>query len=326
MGNRIIISKLYFLISLFFLPLPLFSGSETIGTYGGAFMKIPSGSAKFQALGSNGVSYLEGSDAMSVNPAGIAASQMKEVNFSYISWFSDYSGKYISYVQPIDQYVLGFNLGYFSIDGFDARDESGIPLNSEDIKVKDYYGSITLAKSFMLEKLLLGASLKTVNEDNYLEKQNNLVYDAGFLVKISRKLSLGYSGQNMGAKNKEVASVQRYGFTWKFNPFLLVTVDQKKFSDDNSKTGFGVEFNVPEELLQLGKIVIRTGYTDTVSYGRNYEDKTMKNLGLDKISGWSFGIGIYSAQSLGNVFGLDFAMTPFGALGKTSQFTLKYQF
>lgn len=298
---------------------------SSIGTGGSVFMKIPSGSAKLQGLGNNGVSYLEGTDAMSVNPAGIATSQMRELNFSYLSWFAGYSGKYISYVEPIGQSVIGLNLAYFGVDGFDARDAYGVPLNSTDIKVKHIYGSLALAKTFFLERLSIGVAIKGISEDNYESTNKNTVYDAGAILRLSRKLSIGWSMQNTGSKSK-VVGVQRYGLTWKFNPFLLATLDQKKFTDSKALTGFGVEFSIPEELLQVGRIVFRTGYSDTTDYGRNYDDKTLDTLGLSNVHNWSFGIGIYTAQAFGSVYSFDYSLVPFGALGKSSQLTIKIQF
>lgn len=316
-----ILSALIILLS----ALPSYCADSSAGTGGSVFMKIPTGSAKLQGLGNNGVAYLEGTDAMSVNPAGIAASQMREFNFSYINWFADYSGKYISYVEPIGQSVIGLNLAYFNMDGFDARDASGVPLNSTDIKVKHLYGSLALAKTFFLERLSLGAAIKAVSEDNYNSTNKNTVYDLGAMLRISRKISIGWSSQNTGSKDK-VVGVQRYGLAWKFNPFLLAAVDQKKFTDSKAKTGVGIEFSIPEEVLQVGKVVFRTGYSDTVDYGKNYDDKTLDSLGLNNVSGWSFGIGIYTAQAFGSIYSLDYSMVPFGALGKSSQLTLKFQF
>ncbi len=54
-------------------------------------------------------------------------------------------------------------------------------------------------------------------------------------------------------------------------------------------SGGGVEFNLPEELLQVGRVSMRVGYTAADSYGKNYEDKTLDTLGLSKASGWAFG-------------------------------------
>jgi len=324
--KNIILKKMILPALALSLALPAYSAEDSLGTGGSAFLKIPAGSARVQGLGNNGVSLVEGTDAININPAGIAVSQMREFNFSYISWFQGYSGKYISYVEPIGQSVVGFNLSYFNIEGFDARDSGGIQQYSDDIKVRHGYASLILAKSFFLERLSLGLGIKGVLEDNYTTQKKNIVYDAGALLKLSRKLSVAWASQNMSGSKEEIVQITRFGFTWKFNPFLTLTLDQKKYTDAESKVGFGIEFNLPEELLQVGKITFRTGYTDTANYGRNYDDKTLDKLGLSDTSGWSFGFGIYSAQAFGNIYSLDYSMVPFGALGKSTQMTLKFQF
>jgi hypothetical protein len=297
-----------------------------VGTEGAVFLKIPTGSPRVQALGNCGVSLAEGAEAMSINPAGIAASQMREVSFSYLSWFQDYGGQYLGYVHPIGQSVVGVNGAYYGVKNFDVRDQNGIPQYDADIKVRNSYVAVTLAKSFFLEKFLVGVSAKEVMEDNYVKRYQNLVFDAGAVMKFSRKLSLGWSGQNFSGKAKEVVKVQRLGLAYSFNPFLTVALEQKSYSDSGMKSGGGVEFNIPEEVLQVGRVSFRAGYTAGDDHGQNMDDKTLDTLGMKETSGWAFGIGIFSTQALGYGVGLDFTMAPYGALGKATQLSLKFQF
>ena len=304
----------------------LYAADPNAGTAGAVFMKIPTGSPRAQALGNCGVSLVEGTEAMTINPAGIAASQMREVAFSYLSWFQDYSGQSLAYVHPVGQSVVGVNVAYYGISGFDVRDQSGIPQYSEDVKVRNGYATLILAKSFFLERLFLGASVKQVMEDNYTTKYNNLVFDAGAVLKLGRKLSFGWSGANFSGKKDQVVKIQRLGMAFSFNPFITALVESKSYSDHKNLPGGGVEFNLPEEVLQVGRVCIRAGYTDANSYGKNYDDKTLDTLGLSQASGWAFGIGIYSAQAMGFGMSLDYAMVPYGALGKSNQIMVKLQF
>lgn len=311
------------------LPLsaPAAATDSKIGTEGAAFMKIPTGSPRAQALGNTGVSILEGGEALGINPAGIASSQMREFSFSYLSWLQDYSGQYMAYVHPIGQSVVGVNLAYYGIKNFDVRDAEGVPQYGADVRVKNGYASLGLAKSFFMEKFLVGVSAKEVMEDNSSTKYQNLVFDAGAILKLGRKLSIGWAGQNFSGKAHQVVKVQRLGGAWTFNPFLTVTVEQKTYSDSSSaKTGFGVELSLPEELLQVGRVALRVGYTSGDNVGKNIDDKTMNSLGLNDVSGVAFGVGIYSAQALGYGMGLDYTMAPYGSLGKSSQLALKFQF
>ena len=326
MGLALLASTFYHLPST-----PLFAASDNAGTEGAVFLKIPTGSPRVQALGNCGVSLAEGAEAMGINPAGIASAQMREASFSYLSWFQDYSGQYLGYVHPIGQSVVGLDVAYYGIKNFDVRNQEGVPLYGADVKVNNGYAALTLAKSFFLEKLLLGISAKEVMEDNapgtdYAKKYQNLVFDAGAVVKLGRKLSLGWAGQNFSGRAKEVVKVQRLGLAYSFNSFFTVALEQKSYSDSGAELGGGVEFNLPEEVLQVGRVSFRTGYTAGDSHGRNIDDKTLDTLGMNNTAGWAFGIGIFSSQALGYGMGLDYTMAPYGALGKASQLSLKFQF
>lgn len=313
-------------LALLLPALPAAAGDSKIGTEGAAFMKIPTGSPRVQALGNCGVSLVEGGEAMNINPAGIASAQMREVSFSYLSWIQDYSGQYMSYVHPIGQSVIGINLAYYGLKEFDVRDTEGKPQYGTDIKVRNGYATFSIAKGFFLEKLLVGLSAKEVLEDNYTTEYKNLVFDMGAVLKIGRKLSFGWAGQNFSGKKHQVVKVNRLGGAWVFNPYMTLALEQKTYSDRKGRLGGGVEFNLPEELLQVGRVSLRAGYTPADSYGKNTDDDTLERLGMTDVSGWSFGVGIYSAQALGYGMGLDYTMAPYGALGKAGQLALRFQF
>jgi hypothetical protein len=303
-----------------------YAGDTNVGTYGATFMKIPTGSARAQALGNCGVALIDGGESMGINPAGIASAQMNELSFSNLSWIQDYSGQYLSYVHPIGQSVVGVNVAYYSINNFDARDVLGSQQYGADIKVRNGYASLVLAKSFFLEKLQLGADVKEVEEDNSVNTYKNLVFDAGAVLRLGNKLSLGWAGQNYSAKSHQVVGVQRLGLAYTFNPFLTMVLEQKTYSDTGSAVGGGVEISLPEEILQVGRVSVRLGYTPSDNQGRNESDKMLSSLGMNETYGWAFGIGIYSAQALGYGMGFDYAFVPFGALGKASQLAMKFQF
>ncbi|MEF3280255.1 MAG: hypothetical protein K6357_04745 [Elusimicrobiota bacterium] len=303
-----------------------FLNAASDGTSGFAFLKIPAGSSRIMGLGNNGVSLANSVEAMNINPAGVAFAQMKEISFSLVNWFEDYKGKYISYVEPHGTNVFGVNIGYFSTDGFDIRDVDGVPLNAENVKFKNMFGSISFAKSFFMERFAIGFSAKYVSEDRYETKDNAIVYDAGAVLKISRKIALGFSQQNISGDQKKVVGLTRYGISITPSSYLTIVGDSKKYSDTKGKWGVGFEFSLPEELLQYGRFVFRAGYNDSIDYGKNYDDSMLDKLGLDQTSGWSFGIGVYSASSFGKTYAIEYSMMPYGELGKTSQITFKFQF
>ncbi|OGR71431.1 MAG: hypothetical protein A2089_05800 [Elusimicrobia bacterium GWD2_63_28] len=306
--------------------LPAPAADTNVGTDGAVFMKIPTGSPRAQALGNNGVSLVEGGEAMGINPAGIASAQMREFSYSNLSWIQEYSGHYFSYVHPIGQSVIGVNLAYYGLEKFDVRDSEGKPQYGADIKVRNGYASVTIAKGFFLEKLLVGVSAKEVLEDNYTTEYKNLVFDMGAVLRLGRKLSLGWAAQNMSGKKHQVVKVNRLGGAFAFNPFVTVALEQKTYSDRKGRLGGGLEFNLPEEVLQVGRVSLRAGYTPSDNYGKNMDDDMLDRLGMTDVSGWSFGVGLYSAQALGYGMGFDYTLAPYGALGKASQLALRFQF
>jgi len=87
-----------------------------------------------------------------------------------------------------------------------------------------------------------------------------------------------------------------------------------------------LEITLPESMLQVGRFTFRGGYYETDDTGTNYDDGMMKTLGLTKVSNFSMGAGIYSNEMMGYGIGLDFAVAPYGALGKATQISLKVSF
>lgn len=304
----------------------LCAADTKIGTEGAVFMKIPTGSPRAQALGNNGVSLMEGGEAMGINPAGIASAQMREVSFSHLSWIQEYSGQYMSYVHPIGQSVVAVNYAYFGLKGFDVRDSEGKPQYGTDVKVRNSYASFSIAKGFFLERFLIGVSAKEVMEDNYTKEYKNLVFDFGAVLRLGRKLSLGWSGANMSGKKHQVVKVNRLGGAFTFNPFVTLLLEQKTYSDRKGRLGGGLELTLPEELLQVGRVSLRAGYAPGDNYGKNMTDKTLDSLGMNESTGISFGVGLYSAQALGYGMGFDYTLAPYGALGKASQLAVRVQF
>lgn len=303
---------------------PAYAERNNVGTDGGVFMKLPIGTPRAQAMGNTGVANTEGGEALGINPAGIAGSQMREISFSHLSWFQDYGGNYLSYIHPYGQWVLGANVAYMTIDDFDVRDQSGVKKPS-DVTVRNGFATASLARGFFMERFMLGASIKGVLEDNYTKKYNNVVFDAGAILKIGRKISLGMAVSNMSGRD-DVVQIQRMGGTFRFNSYLSVNVENKNYSDRGSLLAGGVEVSLPEELLQVGKVSLRAGYTPSDDLGRNRDDDTMESFGMQELSGWAFGFGLYSAQALGYGVGIDYTYAPYAALGKTSQIAVRFQF
>ncbi|MBI5631036.1 MAG: hypothetical protein HY921_09145 [Elusimicrobia bacterium] len=319
--------KTFLLAALFIgVARPALAIDSAAGTAGGSFLKIGQGSARAMALGRSYVAIAEGSDSLNWNPAGLAVTQQKELAYSYLRYVQDLDTPlYMAYAHPMGRTVLGANIAYLSASGFDVRDANGVPLPSENVRVRNGWGTMGVARSFWYEKLFLGAAIRGIHEDNAGTLHDTVVGDVGVLVKPSPTLSLGFAHQNFGSNAANVAKVTRLGAGFKMGDFFGLSLELNKASDAPYRIGIGGEFQVPEEYLELGQLAFRVGYYSSDSLGQSVSDQ-LKSLRLDRSSGLTFGFGLYTTQAFGYGVGLDYAFVPFGALGTVDQVSLKLKF
>ena len=301
---------------------------SSAGTSGAQFMQIGQGSARAQALGGAYVALAEGSDAMTWNPAGLAATQQREFAFSYLSSVQGLSSPvYLGYAQPMGRTTWGANFGYMSdsLGSGDVRDANGVPQQASNVNLRDGYAAVGIARSFWYEKLFLGGSIRGISEYIAGSAVNTLALDFGAILKPTNALSLGFAVQNFGASSANVARTTRGGAALRLNDFVTVTGELSEASDTGAQFALGGEFQLPEEYLDFGQLTMRIGYKNVDSYGQSF-DSTLKTLHVDQTSGISFGFGIYTSQAFGYGLSLDYAFVPFGALGTLNQMSFKVKF
>jgi hypothetical protein len=307
---------------------PAFATDSGAGTSGAQFLQLGQGSARAQALGGAFVAMAEGADAMTTNPAGLAATQQREFAFSYLRYVQGLSAPiYMGYAQPMGRTTIGGNLGYLSdsLGSGDVRDSNGVPQQASNVNVHDGYGAIGLARSFWYEKLFLGASVRGISEYIAGSEHNTLAMDFGAILRPTNSLSLGFAMQNFGASTTDVARVTRGGAALRVNDFVTLSGELSDASDSGAHFAIGGEFQLPEEYLDFGQLTMRIGYRNVDSYGQSF-DSTLKTLHMDQTSGMSFGFGVYTSQAFGYGLSLDYAFVPYGALGTVDQISFKVKF
>jgi hypothetical protein len=302
--------------------------SASAGTSGAQFMDLGQGSARAQALGGAYVALAEGSDAMTANPAGLAATQQREFVFSYLSSVQGLSSPiYLGYAQPMGRTTWGGNFGYMSdsLGSGDVRDFNGVPQQASNVNVRDGYAAVGLGRSFWYEKLFLGASVRGISEYIAGSAVNTLTMDFGAILKPTSALSLGFAVQNAGASTANVARTTRAGAALRLNDFVTFSGELSEASDTGATFAMGGEFQLPEEYLDFGQLTMRIGYRSVDSYGQSF-DGTLKALHVDQTSGISFGFGVYTSRAFGYGLSLDYAFVPYGALGTVNQMSFKVKF
>lgn len=300
--------------------------SADAGTGGASFMKIGAGSPRAAAMGKAFAALAEGPDAMLYNPAGLAGSTQREVAFSVTDWVQDVRAQTVGYAHPLGRTVLGLNASYLSVTGFDVRDDQGIALPGSQVRVRDAFAGASVAHSFLYEKLFLGLSVKEVFENNAGPRRSTLVEDLGAVVRPTPMVSVGASFLNLSNDKKRVVQTQRLGVGLSPSAYLNLAADIVKDSDNSSRVALGAEFLLPEEVLQVGRLAVRVGYYQSDNEGENRSSSLVKRLSLQRTSGVSLGLGLYSTELTGYGVGLDYALVPVGALGLSHQMQVRLSF
>ncbi len=300
--------------------------SSGAGTSGATFLEIGQGSARAMALGGAYVALAEGSDALTWNPSGLAATQQREFAYSYLSYVQNVDSPiYMAYAQPMGRSAWGANVGYMQDSGFDIRDQNGVSQQNSSALVRDGYATVGIARSFFYEKLYLGASLRGIHEEIVGDTHNSLAVDAGALLHATNSLTFGFALQNFGPATSDVAHTIRGGAAYRINDFLTASAELRNATDTGTQFAVGGEFQLPEEYLDVGQLSLRVGYQTVDSYGQSFSS-TLKDLYLDQSSGFSFGFGLYTSEAFGYGLSLDYAFVPYGALGTVDQISFKLKF
>lgn len=296
------------------------------GTAGASFMRIGVGSARAMALGRAYVALAEGTDALNWNPAGLALTQQREMSYGYLRHFQEIDSPfYMAYAHPLGRTVIGVNMGYLSVDGFEVRDSRGVPLQNDDVRVQDGFGTVGIGRSFWYEKVFLGGSIKVAHEDNAGAIHNAMAGDFGALLKPNQYITFGFSSQNFGAGDR-IGQVTRGGAAIKSFDLLTTSVELSKPADGPVRLGFGGEFMLPEDMMQIGQIYMRMGYYSADDLGQVMkEDRSFLYplIGSPKLS---FGLGMYTAQAFGYGMSFDYSLVSYGSLGTADMIQLKVKF
>lgn len=306
---------------------PVHAIDENAGTGGAAFMKIGFGSTRAMAMGRAYVALADSSDALSWNPAGLALAQTREFSYSYMRYVQQVDAPlYLSYAHPMGQTVVGANMAYLSVDGFDVRDDAGRPLNNSDVVVRDGFIGFGAARSFWYEKLFAGAAVKAVHEDNAGARRTTMAGDLGLIFRPNNWLSWGAALQNLGTSATRVARMRRLGVAVRPLELLTLSMELSKASDTDDIVGLGAEFVLPEEFLSVMQVSLRTGYYGVGGQGKVLAKERHFLYPLVGAQGMTFGLGFFSSQAFGYGIGLDYALVPMGALGTADYISLKVKF
>lgn len=289
----------------------LASGAQALaGGTTASFLRLGSG-ARLAGLGDAGAALSENADAISYNPAGLAAGRGATLGLTRAELVDGVSYSFLGYSRPLEAGALGIGVGYLEQSSMEGRGPDRAPTGSfgaSDAVVNLAYGRAISRGSG------LGLNFKYISSRIADESAAGWAVDAGWRCasRISG-LSFGFAVQNIGPGMKFMEEADPLpltaragmGFRVMDNVLLAFDVD-RRVHEKSTVLSLGSEFAAFKSLF------LRAGYMRDASGGENR---------LDGGDGFKTGFGLKARG-----FSLDYAVTPFGDIGRSHRVTLGVAF
>lgn len=299
------------LIAVLAIAAPAFGQDNTdVGTTGFSFLKVGT-SAREVAMGGASIGLAGGVNAICWNPAGIARIENAEAGLSYLHYIADIQSGFIGYAKPSGKFGWGAGVVYLNSGAIKKTDIDNIDLGSFTAS----YASVNVAGGYTLyDKLRLGATAKFLYAGIDTFKAVGAAIDLGALYDIPFPgLKGGLVIQNLGGQLKAFVSQKDplplsigIGAGYE-NPSFKGAVDLVKPLES------GIVFKAGCEWWAHKLLCLRIGYN---SLGSSLKT----GGGTDILAGLSAGLGVRY-----RTIGLDYAYTPYLALGNGHRISLSFQ-
>lgn len=288
--------------------------AKGIGSTSGDFLKLET-SARAVSLGSAYGALAIGSEALFVNPAGLAGSNSKlSLNLAHSEL---YEGLLQHEVMGVsiklgDKSAFGIGATVLRQEPLAAFDSRGNPLGTIDLS--DEMLMLGWAHE-LLPSFTGGLNFKLIQSNIASYKAKAYAMDVGLKTRISEKFNFGLSLQNFWAtdlKYRETAeklpSVAKISSALGLGLPLILSFEASRYlQEEVTRAGVGVEYSVvPMSAVAMS---LRLGFLPQLQSAR-------KNS--DSMNGLRAGFGL----TLNKTTTLDYAFVPQAALGATHRVTL----
>jgi len=271
-----------------------------------SFLKLGAG-ARATGLGGAFTAVSDDINALSYNPAGLANLERSEMGFTRAELVEGVSYNFLGYSRPVAKGNIGLGVNYLSQSSMEGRGvnrEVTGKFGASDTAINLAYGRPLTARTG------LGVNFKYITSHIAGESANGWAVDAGCQYKAPVKgLSLGVAMQNLGPKMKfmdegsslPLAAKAGIGYAVLGNILLSFDVN-RQINEKKTVFSFGSEYIV------FNSFSMRAGYLKSAVSSGN---------GLVDAGGFKAGFGFRFRS-----FNLDYAVTPFGDIGKAHRISL----
>ncbi len=271
-----------------------------------AFLKLGSGA---RAIGLGGAYTAVSGDinAISYNPAGLAALRRSEAGFTRAELVEGISYNFLGYSRPAAKGNIGLGVNYLgqsSIEGRGANREATGSFQASDTAVNLAYARPLTGRA------ALGLNFKYITSRIAGETANGWAVDAGWQYEMPVKgLGLGFAVQNLGPKLKfldegsALPLTASAGAGYMLLDNVLLSLDVSRQVSEKSAV-----FSLGSEYAVFNSVFMRAGYLTSAASGGS---------GLADTGAFKAGFGLKLKG-----FNLDYAVTPFGDIGKAHRISL----
>lgn len=293
--------------NLFIAVVLLLSSAPAVDAGGttASFLKLGSG-ARSTSLGGAFTAVSGDINAISYNPAGLANIKRREVGFTRAEVVEGVSYNFLGYSRPAAKGVMGLGVNYLSqssIEGRGANRETTGKFMASDTAINLAYARTLTARAG------LGFNFKYITSRIAGESANGWAVDVGWQYKMPIKdLSMGFAAQNLGPKLKfmdegsALPLTARAGAGYMLLDNVLLSFDISRQINEKKNV-----FSIGSEYAVFNSLFIRAGYLGSAIPGGNLADT----------GGFKTGFGLKLKG-----FNLDYAVAPFGDIGKAHRISL----
>lgn len=297
------------------------AGRGKVGTTGMQFLKIGVG-ARAVGMAEAFVALANDASAVFYNPAGLTASENKQVLLSHVEWPADINYEFGAAVLPLENIgVFGAYVGMLTTGDMKVT----VPYQGWTggyFNASDWVVGVTYARK-LTNRFSFGGSVKYITEFLGNEQASNFAMDVGTLFDIGvRGLKFGMSITNFGPDAKYFR--EQFALPIDFRLGLMMDIYRSDFNtvvatfqgnhpnDNIEQLAFGLEYKLKDV------VALRTGYRT------NVELETLDKVD-EPFEGLSFGAGAKFGFS-GVKAQLDYAYSDFGFLDTAQRFSIAFQF
>lgn len=315
----------HFIVAIFMCASPLLFG-QTSTPY--QFLRSEA-SARTAGLAGACTSITNDPSAMFYNPASVVTDDPREISATFIKQVLDINSGTITYTNTLNgannpgAFAVGVN--YLNYGNFDRADKNGIingTFGANDISLVGAYSN------YLDSNLSYGVSAELIS--NSLENTGStaIAFGAGILYQYSKPnsksktnigfsiLHAGFQLSKIGGTSESLPTDVRLGINHRLRGLpLLINLSFNRLADSQTKFGDRfLNFSIGGEFYFGKAVQVRFGY----------DNQKRRELSPDTragMSGFSFGLGIVTAQKLK----VDYAMNLFGIGGTQHRISIGMQ-